>query len=200
MRTSPTLPFLVALVPFVVACFDNTPRATPEAAGAASEPAAAAAPASALETATALGVPNAHEPTPGLLTAGQITEAQLDGLARAGYTTFVSLRLSDEEGAGWEEAYASGRGVNFTRIPVAGAEGLTRENVEALDRILDAAGDMPVVVYCGSGNRAGALLALRARWLDGATTEEALALGRAAGMTRLEPVVAQLLGSGEGTP
>jgi uncharacterized protein (TIGR01244 family) len=183
-----------------VACSGNAPRATPEAAGAASGPAAAAAAASALEAAAALGVPNAHEPAPGLLTAGQITEAQLDGLARAGYTTFVSLRLSDEEGAGWEEAYASGHGVTFTRIPVAGAEGLTRENVEALDRVLDAAGNTPVVVYCGSANRAGALLALRARWLDGATPEEALAFGRAAGMTRLEPVVAQLLGSGEGTP
>ena len=133
---------------------------------------------------------------PGLLTAGQISQAQLDALAQRGYTTFVSLRLPDEDGAGWEEAYAAQRGVSFERIPVAHAEGLTRENVEALDRALKAVGEGKTVLYCGSANRVGALLALRASWLEGATPEEAMALGRAAGMTRLEPDVARLLGGG----
>lgn len=199
MRTPQAFPILTAALCLLAACSASTPRAAPESSTASGAP-AAATPATGLEAAAAAGLANAHEPAPGLLTSGQITQAEMDALARAGYTTFVSLRLPDEEGAGWEEAYAAAQGVAFTRIPVAGEEGLTRENVEALDRVLDAAGGMHAVVYCGSGNRVGALLALRARWLDGATQENALALGRAAGLTRLEPAVTQLLASPGATP
>ena len=148
-----------------------------------------------LETATSLGVPNARQPKAGLITAGQISQQQMDALAAAGYEHFISLRLPDESGAGWEESYAAERSWDFQRVPVAGSSGLTRENVEALDRILDQAGDEPTVLYCGSSNRVGALMALRAHWLEGASAEEALELGRAAGMTRLEPAVREMLGS-----
>ncbi len=168
------------------ACTAEESRQTPEA------PQVAVAAAS-LEDAAALEVMNARMPLPQLLTAGQLTEAQLAGLAEAGFENFISLRLADENGAGWEEAYASSRSMGFARLPVAGTEGLTRENVEELDRLLDAAGDAPTVLYCGSSNRVGALLALRAFWLDGASAEEALELGRAGGMTRLEPAVDELL-------
>jgi uncharacterized protein (TIGR01244 family) len=147
-----------------------------------------------LSAATALGMQNAREPRPGLVTAGQPDQETLPGLTDAGFTTLISLRPASERGAGWEEDQASESGVSFTRIPVAGAEGLTRENVEALDRALEAAGDTPTLLYCASGNRAGALLALRAHWIEGVPPERALALGRDAGMTGLEPAVAALLG------
>ncbi len=145
-----------------------------------------------LAAAVALGVPNAREPIPGLVTAGQPTPDQLDGLVATGYTHFVSLRPATESGAGWEEE-RSGANLDFTRIPVSGATDLTRDNVEALDRVLAEAGGAPTVLYCASGNRVGALLALRAYWLDGASATDALALGRAAGLTRLEPAVMALL-------
>ena len=148
-----------------------------------------------LATATALGVANAHEPTAGLLTAGQLTEEQMAALAEAGYTTFISLRAPEESGAGWEEAYAAQHGLAFTRLSIAGAGDLSQENVTALDAILDAANG-PTVLYCGSANRVGAMLALRANWLDGIDAAQALDFGKAAGMTRLEPAVVQLLGLG----
>jgi hypothetical protein len=50
------------------------------------------------------------------------------------------------------------------------------------------------VIACASGNRVGALLALREFWLEDAEPEAALALGKAAGLTRLEPSVRLLLG------
>lgn len=146
----------------------------------------------ALADAVALGVSNAREPLPGLLTAGQPTPDQLDGLVAAGYTRFISLRPATERGAGWEEERSRDEWT-FTRIPVSGASDLTRANVEALDQILDEANGAPTVLYCGSGNRVGALLALRAYWLDGASAADALDLGRAAGLTRLEPAVADLM-------
>mgnify|MGYP000097199112 FL=1 len=145
-----------------------------------------------LEVASDLGVRNARMPIEGLLTSGQVTEEQFDALVEGGYRHFISLRPESEDGAGWEEAYAQPG--TFTRLPIAGAGDLTRENVEALDQLLDEVGDDPAVLYCGSSNRVGALLALRAYWMDGVPAEEAAELGRAAGMTRLEAPVLELLG------
>ena len=149
-----------------------------------------------LETATDLGVRNARMPIEGLLTSGQVTEEQYDALAEEGYRHFISLRPESENGAGWEESYAQPG--TFNRIPIAGAADLTRENVAALDRLLDEAGDDPAVLYCASSNRVGALLALRAYWMYGVPAEEAAELGRAAGMTRMEAPVLEILGLTEG--
>lgn len=146
-----------------------------------------------LSAAHALGIPNAHQPLPHMLTAGALTPEAMEALAEAGYSRFISLRPPEEEGSGWEEAYTAATGIAFQRITVPGAAGLTWENVEALDALLDQAGDEPTVLYCGSSNRVGALLALRAHWLDGIDPDSALALGRAAGLAGLESAVHGLL-------
>jgi protein tyrosine phosphatase (PTP) superfamily phosphohydrolase (DUF442 family) len=151
----------------------------------------AAAPAS-LEQVQALGIRNAAMPVAGLVTAAQPTQDQLDRLVSMGYDRFISLRPTTEDGAGWEEAHVTGAEATFARIPVSGASGLTRENVAELDRLLDEADD-GTVLYCASSNRVGALLALRAYWMDNASPEEALALGREAGLASLEGRVTELL-------
>ncbi|RMH12103.1 MAG: hypothetical protein D6701_14000 [Gemmatimonadetes bacterium] len=147
--------------------------------------------ASALE---ALGVRNARQPVPGLITSGQPTPEQLEALRELGVTRFISLRWPEESGAGWEEARSEAEGFVFTRLPIAGADGLTREHVERLDALLDQAGEGATALYCGSSNRVGAMLALRAYWLEGASPEDALAVGRAAGLAGLEGEVRRILG------
>lgn len=190
MRPAVSTYALLAAIAFTAACADAP---APEASDAPVPlPAAPAPTGPTLATASALGVRNAAEPAAGLLTAGQITQAQFDALAEAGYTTFVSLQLPSENGAGWEEAYAASKGIAFHRIPVGSGADLSREKVEELDRILDAVTG-PKVVYCASSNRVGGILALRAAWLDGASPDEAMAFGRAAGMSRIESDVARLL-------
>jgi protein tyrosine phosphatase (PTP) superfamily phosphohydrolase (DUF442 family) len=150
----------------------------------------AAAPAS-LEDVQALGIRNTAMPVPGLVTAAQPTQEQLDRLVAMGYDRFISLRPTSEDGAGWEEAHVTGPEATFARIPVSGASGLTRENVAELDRQLDESD--AAVLYCASSNRVGALLALRAYWMEGVSAEEALALGKQAGLSSLEGRVTELL-------
>jgi protein tyrosine phosphatase (PTP) superfamily phosphohydrolase (DUF442 family) len=169
-----------------------------EPTGAETTPAETAAretpvPAPTLEQVQSIGVPNTGMPLDNVVTAGQPTQEQLSELVDLGYTNFVSLRPNTEEGTGWEEGIAADEGIQFARIPVAGAEGLTRENVLELDRILDEAAEEQTVLYCSSSNRVGALLALRAYWLEGADQQTALELGRNAGLSRLEPQVTELL-------
>jgi protein tyrosine phosphatase (PTP) superfamily phosphohydrolase (DUF442 family) len=175
-----------ALAPLLVACGDGEREAPPPEA-------ALAAPAPTLADVQAAGVPNTAMPLDNVVTAAQPTEEQLAALVDLGYTNFVSLRPATEEGAGWEEGIAPDEGIRFARIPVEGETGLTRENVLELDRILKESQEEGTVLYCSSSNRVGALLALRAYWLEGANPQAALELGRRAGLSRLEPAVAELL-------
>jgi protein tyrosine phosphatase (PTP) superfamily phosphohydrolase (DUF442 family) len=145
------------------------------------------------EEAAALGLQNVAEPVPGLITAAQPTPAQVGQLREMGYDRFISLRLTDEPGAGWEEVGIPETGASFRRIPVAGPDDLTLANVEALAAMLEADDAEGTVLYCASSNRVGAMLALKAFWLDGESAEEALALGRGAGMRSLEPEVRRIM-------
>jgi len=187
--------FLVRLLPAAMLCLlVQAGRAT--GAAEAPAPAATAAPASQL-----VSIPFARIPFDGVLTGGQPTPEQLGAAARAGFRTVINLRAEGEPGGDADPAEAARLGLRYVWIPVAGTAGLTRDNVEKLDAALrEALPQGPVLLHCGSGNRVGALLALRAAWLGNAEPEAALKLGVDAGMTHLEPEVRKLLGLAPPTP
>lgn len=152
----------------------------------------APAPAAPADQFLALGIANAAvAPMPQVFCSGQATAEQFAKLPGVGITRVVSLRPASEPGTGWEEAKAKELGIEFVRLPITGADDLTDANVDALSRALAAQG--PTLVACGSSNRVGALLALKAR-RDGSTPEQALQIGKQCGLNKLEPVVKQKLG------
>jgi hypothetical protein len=51
-------------------------------------------------------------------------------------------------------------------------------------------------VYCGSSNRVGALIALKAFYVDGIPADEALELGKQHGLTRMEAATRRVLEQG----
>ena len=137
---------------------------------------------------------NERHPLPRLLTGGAPSSpAGFQALADAGYRTYIDVRSSPEmTPETWAAAEAAG--LRYWRIPVADEAVLDLGTARKLDGLLGDDASYPVVLACASGNRAAALLAVRAFWLDGASPEEALALGLRAGLTRLEPSVRLLLG------
>jgi len=142
-----------------------------------------------------LSIPGARIPMDGVLSGGQPTSEQIEAAATASFGTVINLRSDGEPGFEWEAQAVESLGMRYVSIPVAGAKGLTRENVERLDAALsEAVAAGPVLLHCASGNRIGAILALRAAWLHGVEAEAALRYGLANGMTRLEPTIRQLLG------
>jgi len=146
-----------------------------------------------LVDAEGIGVLNAMAPFPGVMTSGQPTREQFVALSEAGYRTFINLRVPTEEGTGWERKLAGELGARYYSIPVKGAEGLTEENaLEFAQAIDDSRG--PLVVYCKSGNRAGAIFALEAYYVDGKSAKKSLAIGKSAGVTKLEPALREVLG------
>ncbi len=137
---------------------------------------------------------NERHPFPGVRTGGLPAGApEFQRLAGSGVRTVIDLR-SNPEVAPETRSAAEAAGIAYERVPVKGDADLDLESARALDSLLDDRTLYPVAIVCSSGNRVGALLAVRAFWLDGSKPESALALGRAAGLTRLEPSVRLLLG------
>ncbi len=132
------------------------------------------------------------EPRPGLHTGGQPTAEQLADFSRQGVRTIIDLRAPGEDRGFDEAAVARQNGMRYERLPIAGADDLTAANAAALAKLLRDGGD-DVLLHCASGNRVGALLALMAKQEEGASNEQALELGRRAGMRSLAPVVEQKL-------
>lgn len=129
--------------------------------------------------------------------SGQPTAEAIAQLRSAGITTVIDLRPDEETPDMDEKAVAAKSGLKYRALPIAGAADLTRENVVRFDRLLKETASENTLIHCASGNRVGAMLALQARWLQGKSAEESLAIGKAGGMTSLAAEVQKLV---EATP
>ena len=144
--------------------------------------------------AQAVDLPNKKDPIHGITTSGQPSAEQLAAAAAAGYKTVIDLRAANEERDMDEKSLVEQLGMTYISLPINGAAGVTFSNAATLDELLNKA-ERPVLLHCTSGNRAGALLALRAK-LDGADNQSALELGLAGGVTGMKPVVEEKLAQG----
>lgn len=135
-------------------------------------------------------------PASGYVVGGQPTAAQLTAAA-AGLKRVINLRAPTED-AGYDEAAKSAElGLRYHNVPVAGPPGLTADAVRRLDRLLADQAAGPTLIHCATGNRVGALMALRAGWLQRKSAASCLALGRRWGLQpKLEPTLTDLLASG----
>jgi uncharacterized protein (TIGR01244 family) len=130
-------------------------------------------------------------PATGYVSTGQPDAETLRIIAEAGYVAVVDLRTAEEPRGFDEAATARELGLSYVSLPIGDADDISYKNAAALDKAL-AAFDGPVLLHCASGNRVGALFALSAK-ARGASDEEALARGDAAGLTRSKGVVEQRL-------
>lgn len=138
-------------------------------------------------------LPQAGQPFPDVATAGRPSAAQFALARERGIRRVINLCPHGEPCAYDEPALMAELGLDYVNIPVAGPGDLSADKARALDAALGTAPG-PVLVHCASSNRVGALFALRASQ-QGHTLEEALAIGRSAGLKAMEPMVRQLLGA-----
>ena len=133
--------------------------------------------------------PNACAISDALAVGGQPSAADFATLAESGYDTIVNLRPEAEMSFD-ERAVVEALGMTYVLIPVGGAGDVSFENAAVLDAAL--ASSKKAVVHCASGNRVGALFALRAA-KAGASADDALQLGVEHGLTGLRGMIAQML-------
>ncbi len=125
-----------------------------------------------------------HRPKPGVYSAGQPAADDWVAIAEAGVRTVVNLRTPAEMKERDERAEVAAAGMRYIEIPIDGIGGITQENARRLSEAM-AGAEGEMLIHCASANRAGALLAV-ALAQQGMASEDALAIGRMAGMKSTE--------------
>lgn len=132
-------------------------------------------------------VENLSQPEANRFSSAQPTQEQLAALAEAGVKHIVSLRPASE--LDWDErAVVESLGMTYHNVPVSVPDGINQDNANAFSQLLADIGDEPTLMHCASGNRVGAMVALKHGQETG-DVETAVTLGKAWGMTRLEDMV-----------
>ena len=121
------------------------------------------------------------------VSTGQPDQETLDMAAAAGIRAIIDFRMPGEDRGMDEEAETAARGMSYVSFPISGPADMTYEKAAELDRLLTGT-EGPVLMHCISGNRVGALFALRAS-MKGASDAEALEIGERAGLTRSRSVI-----------
>ena len=137
-------------------------------------------------------IPNFKQPRPQLITGGQPEANAWKPLAEAGVRTVVNLRPDSEMPDRNEANEVKDANLIYVNLPVDGPASLNKVQVAALWQVLNEAHGS-VLVHCGTGNRCGAVLALTEAWFRQHDIEDAIAFGKQAGLTGMEPVVRELL-------
>ena len=148
--------------------------------------AAGAAPDSAAVVALLGGTLNAACPVPGVATGGQPDSARFATLAGAGFRTVIDMRRPAEPRGFDAVATAQAAGLEYLALPVSAAT-LSDSTFDAFRGLMRDARHEPLLAYCSSGNRVGALMV---PWLvldRGWPLERALASAEAGGL-RAGPV------------
>lgn len=144
-------------------------------------------------SATATEIFNFAQPAPQHLSGGQPKKSEIAALANSGVDAVINLRSHAEMNAINEAEWTTANQMAYYHIPIAGADGLTKDNVQIFHQTLQNNSDQTLFMHCASSNRVGAMMALRAVWHQGASKAEALAIGERYGMTSLRKRVEELL-------
>lgn len=124
-------------------------------------------------------------------TAGKLTGDGVEEAKRLGFKLIIDLRRPEEDGVAEEQAKAAELGLAYLNLPLA-ADETAWDQVRAVETALADAANYPVLLHCGSANRAGAVWALY-RYKQGVSAVTALEEGLATGLTSREKQVRELL-------
>lgn len=124
-----------------------------------------------------------------MIAGGQPDEGDLEALQRAGISVVVDLRGPDENRGLPEAATVERLGMRYVSIPITAPADL---NPNAIAALKAATRDQKAFVHCGSGQRAGAAIAVLL-FDQGIDAKEALAIGRDVGLSRWETAIADQL-------
>jgi uncharacterized protein (TIGR01244 family) len=147
----------------------------------------------AADPASLSALPQVRFPEEHRIVSGAISAEDVERARKAGVRHVVNLRPTHENAQFDEAREVERRGMTYHYLPISDAQSLTKENVVAFNELLGETGDSPTLIHCSSGNRVGAVIALREAWLKERPPEEAIAEGKRWGLTKLEGTVRGLL-------
>lgn len=116
---------------------------------------------------------------------GAMNEAAFDAAKKAGVTVVVDLRTPGEIKQNDAEI-AKARGMSYTNIPVDTSKPFDKTAFNAVQKIFEDSHGKTTLLYCASGNRAGAWFATHLHGDHQIPLDDAIKIGRKVGMTRPE--------------
>ncbi len=139
-----------------------------------------------------LNAPATCHPVAGVTACGLPSREDLEEAKSQGARTILNLCAPGEVPFD-EQRTAEALGLRYYALPIRGPADFTKANATRFSEIVGTATNHPIVVHCASGNRAGALFALKAFFVDGDTIEDSLEKGRAAGLTSMATAVRSVM-------
>lgn len=121
----------------------------------------------------------------GYVLGGLPSKEQFDDAYAAGFESAMSLMDNAEDGIRDIAPYASSLGVRYIRFTVRDKDDLNESMAWQFASTLSMLGQ-PSIIHSAGGERAGAMFALMAFFVDEVSAENALAIGKRAGMGSLE--------------
>ncbi|MFZ4602809.1 MAG: hypothetical protein ACOYM8_10165 [Caulobacterales bacterium] len=138
-------------------------------------------------------VPNYTRVAPYVATSGDPGLVGVDTAKAAGFKLMLDLRQPAEAGVAEQAARAQDIGLRRVSLPMPAAAAAIPAFLDQLTAYLDDPANYPILLNCGSANRAaGAWTLYRVR--HGVPVRIALEEGRAAGLTSREALVREVLG------
>ncbi|MCA8057399.1 MULTISPECIES: fused DSP-PTPase phosphatase/NAD kinase-like protein [Burkholderia cepacia complex] len=137
---------------------------------------------------------NLKHASPDVMVGGQPSLQDLSEAKDQGIRAVLNLRPESEQQDFNERAEVERLGMRYLTLAIADAGDLTKAAAIELDTLIHDPENRPIWVHCGSGNRVGALFALRAACLEGMSLEAAIEVGRQHGLTKMEADVRRILG------
>jgi uncharacterized protein (TIGR01244 family) len=145
------------------------------------------------------GLTNYARVAPAVATVGRLDPPGLDAARALGFRRMIDLRQADEPGVAEGAAHARAIGLERVHLPMPAQATAIPAFLDALAPLIDDAAGYPLLLACGTANRAAAAWALyRAR--GGVPAQVAIEEGRAAGLTSREALVREVLGLPPATP
>lgn len=146
-----------------------------------------------------IAIPNAKVADQ-VLVGGQPTDEHLQQAKDRGVKVVVNLRTKGEEKEyATEAAKVESLGMKYVHLPIDGytGDGLNEESARKLAALL---AEKPLLVHCTSGERVGALFALKAFYVDKLPADAALQVGKDKGITmpKVEKLVSDVLAKAKG--
>ena len=132
-----------------------------------------------------------NTPKPQVISGGQPSENDLRILAKNGTKHVINLRPTTEPVSFNEKKLVEELGMTYHSLPISGAGDITKNNAQQLDDFLASVNGEATFVHCASGNRVGALIAMRAYLIQNQSVEDAITEGKRWGLTSLEQTVRQ---------
>ena len=131
---------------------------------------------------------NAKFPDANTVVTGKLSPEKITKIAEAGIEHIINLQ-PDSELTFDEKSAVEAAGIHYTHLPISGANDLKQINLLEFDKALRTHHGKKTLLHCGSGNRVGACIALRAGWLRGRKMDTALERGKEHGLESLEEEV-----------